>query len=132
MKSLSRNKQTIFKFIFLLGAIYTPVLFSWLLYPLGIGATLLLTVFSLCLSYVGFQFTKKIVELIFIYLNLLLSFFIAARSATQLYYNNISSDDMTIIVGDIFTIGAISIILFASLILLIIRIIRIKNQNSNE
>ena len=70
--------------------------------------------------------THKILELLFLYANLLLSVYIGSSFSTKLYYERVSSDDMTLIVGRVFMYIALAVTVLAVLIFAMVRVVKNK------
>ena len=112
---------TVIKFVgsILLG--YTVILLEFLFYPFGIMFDFVMIPFLLFLVYVNYKAASKLWTMIFLDINLTVSVCFAVTMATQLYYKNISSDGLTIAVGEIMTILSATCVVVASLIFVAVR-----------
>ena len=94
----------------------------------GAGATIdiMIVILAVVFAYVGYIATHKILELLFLYANLLLSVYIGSSFSTKLYYERVSSDDMTLIVGRVFMYIALAVTVLAVLIFAMVRVVKNK------
>ncbi|MBR6755066.1 MAG: hypothetical protein IKM22_03970 [Clostridia bacterium] len=119
MNEKTKKILTYFLYVILM---YSCALLGAALFMIGVYANFLAMFIAILLSYLAYKKTNKILDLLFLDLNLLLSVFISGRCTTILYYKNISSDHMSLVIGNIFTgVG----LLIASIIVLIFLIARI-------
>ena len=122
MNEKTKKILTYFLYVILM---YSCALLGAGLYVIGVYADFLSTFVAVLLSYLAFTKSNAILDLLFFDINLLLSIFISGRCSTLLYYNNISSDNMSLIIGNIFTGVSLLIVGFFVLIFLIARIVSI-------
>ncbi len=120
------------KYILLLCSMYICVLFGTLCYSAGFCTHILITLISVLMTYIGYKFTHMIVDILFLYVNLLLSTYIGSKYATMLYYENISSDDMSLVVGNIFMSISLLSTLFFIILFSTIRIIKVIKANQHK
>lgn len=102
------------KYIGTFVLIYVCVLFGGLCYAGGFATDILIVVFAGCSVYVAYVATRGIWELLFLYANLLFSVYLGSSLVTRLYYERISSDDMSLIIGN--ALVQISLVVTAILI----------------
>lgn len=129
---MNNKAVQVIKYILLICSMYICVLFGILCYSAGFAINILITLTAVILSYIGYKYTRKIIDLSFLYINLLLSIYIGSKYATSLYYNNISSDNMTLIVGDIFLYVSLTVALLCIIIFTAIRIMEIRKSKNQK
>ena len=86
----------------------------------------LVSVWLCCIS------TSKIWPLAVLYANLLVSVGLGSWLSTQMYYKHISSDDMSLVIGNIHTAISLVVVAVAVVIVLMIKILRIKRETVCE
>ena len=102
MNSKIKKTLSICKHVMLFLSMYICVWLGISGYSLGYTADLGIIQAAVVLVIVAYYFTPKMLELLFLYANLLVSVFVGSKCATQLYYINISSDQETLLVGMFF------------------------------
>ena len=102
MKSKQIKTLSICKHIGLFLSMYLCVLLGVTLYKFGFVTYLCIMAAMFVLLYIVYRYTHKLSEMLFFYANLLISSTIGEKCVTQLYYANISSDQETLLVGDVF------------------------------
>ncbi len=122
---MNEKTKKILTYILYVILMYSCALIGAGLYVIGVYAGFLSTFVAVLLSYLAFTKSNAILDLLFFDINLLLSIFISGRCSTLLYYNNISSDHMSLVIGNIFTGVALLVVGFFVFIFLIARIISI-------
>lgn len=122
---MNEKTKKILTYILYVILMYSCALLGAGLYVIGAFADFLSTFVAVLLSWLAFTKSNAILDLLFLDINLLLSIFISGRCSTLLYYNNISSDNMSLIIGNIFTGVSLLIVGFFVLIFLIARIVSI-------
>ncbi len=119
------SKTKLFSFIAVIIN-YIPVLFSLFFYNTGYRLFPVLIILQSALIIANFAFSDSLKQHRFLSINLLISTIIANILITMLYYNNISSDHGTLLVGNYaIAIGSVSVALI-SLIAMSIKYIIIK------
>jgi|GEM_PF-1751800 len=117
------------KFVLLECLMYVCALLSIICYAGGFYIDILNTIIAIILAHVGYKFTTGIIDITFVYINLLLSVYIGSKYQTLLYYNNISSDPLTLVAGDTFMrIAFITTFVFVILFMMI-RIVKVIKAN---
>ena len=103
---------------------YICAVFGVLCYHAGFVTNILIALTAVFLAYIGYKFTRGIFDIAFVYINLLLSVFVGSKYATKFYYENISSDYMSLVIGDIFLYILLAFILIFIITFMIIRIVK--------
>ena len=121
------------KYILAILANYIPVLWAYIFYSIGAGIDWSLFIISqILLVTLNHKITKSKLALLFLHANLLVSTIVANWLSTHLYYTNISSDDETLLVGNLgLKVGVIFVILMSTFSLLI-RIFLEKQKGTVE
>lgn len=121
------------KYILAILANYIPVLWAYIFYSIGAGTDWSLFIISqILLVTLNHKITKSKLALLFLHVNLLVSTIVANWLSTHLYYTNISSDDETLLVGNLgLKVGVIFVILMSTFSLLI-RIFLEKQKGTVE
>ena len=91
----------ILTYIGLLVLIYSCVFYGIKLFHLGAIIGLAIILISLASTFCVFLCINRVWEMVLLYVNLLVAVVIGEISVTQLYYHNISSDQMTLVIGDV-------------------------------
>jgi len=123
MEDKSKFSQRI-KYICVLLLMYTCSMVGLVCYRVGGIIDIIIVLLALAYTYVGYVVTQKILDLLFMYANLLLSVYVGTYFATKLYYERISSDDMTLIIGRIFMYISISVTILFACVFVVIRLLR--------
>ena len=101
-----------------------PFLLCSLLYRGGAYIILFLfPLLQLALAVLNFVWTKKIISLLFLDVTMLVSSVIGNELNTIFYYNNISSDAETLMVGSVLSASAVLVVGLLTVISMIIRIV---------
>ncbi len=110
-----------------------PLLLMWICtltgaagYRLGFVTHIAICLMSIVLTFIGYKLTKQPWELLVVYADLLLSVYIGSALSTRLYYNNISPDDMSIVLGGYFTMLSMGI---TAVIMLVFFLISCNKNN---
>ena len=109
--------------------IYSCTIVSTFFYPLGYIADVLLVILSFLIIYFCYRKTNGFWDLAVLYANHILAVCISSFLITNLYYEKISNDDMTRVVGNIGTL----ILMIMTLLLVSIGIfLRLRNTKEKK
>lgn len=109
------------KYTLALLANYIPVFIAYVLYELGIDIGLVVFCFQILLWCLNYDVSKSRFSLAFLNLNLLISTYISFGLSTTLYYNNISSDGLTLAIGQLIQLIGSIFVLVVSVILVLVK-----------
>lgn len=129
------RKNTIIKLCKYVGLVilmYCCALSGVVLYPLGFGTDLFIMLLIPVLVYIAYINTSKIISLIVLYLNLLISVYLGVYFSTRLFYEKINSDDMSLILGNVSGKILLAITVILIFIFLLIRYICIRAQKTSS
>ena len=104
-----------------------PFLLSCLLYEVGIANFIMFLMLKILINLLNYKWTNKILSYLFLNLSMLISSVTSSKIITHLYYNNISSDNGTLAVGDFEVKFAFVFILLMTIISIICRIVSKRN-----
>lgn len=125
--------KEILKYCIVLIINIIPFFLSCLLYEGGGMITMTFPIIQGFINYYNYKCTNKVISYLILNLAMLISSVKSISISTQLYYNNVSSDNDTLAVGDFevkFAFAYILLITFISIICRIVnRIIQNKKQN---
>ena len=127
MEDKSNFSQRV-KYICVLLLMYTCSMVGLVCYGAGGIIDIMIVLLALAYTYVGYIVTQKVFDLLFLYANLLLSVYAGSYFATKLYYERISSDDMTLIIGRIFMYISLSVTILFACVFVVIRLIRTNTK----
>lgn len=119
------------KYVSVLFSEYSCVLIGRFFYQSGFVSDIIIILLAMIFALLGYAVTQKIHSMLFLHINLLLSVFIGTNCSTKEYFLNIHSDQMSLVIGLYFSIGAIILTLIAVTILLIVRIFKRKENKTN-
>ena len=129
------KKNTILKsckYIGLVILMYCCALGGMLLYVLGAGIYLFIMVLIPVLVYIAYINTFKMISLLFLYFNLLISVYLGSYFSTKLFYEKINSDNMSLIIGNALEKILLAVTVFLIFIFLLIRYIHIRAQKKSS
>ena len=128
--------KTIIKYCFALVLNIAPFLLCTLLYPNGAYIIVCLyPIFQIFLTVLNYVWTKEIPTFLLLNITMLIASVLGNNIHTSLYYNNISSDSETLLVGGFLTMLAVSFAILLSVIGIIIRMIckrKSRKQHTDE
>ena len=104
-----------------------PFLLSCLLYEAGIAIFMMFFMLQILLNLLNYKWTNKIISYLLLNLAMLTSSIASSKIITNLYYNNISSDNGTLAVGDFEAKFTFAFIILMTLISIICRIVSKRN-----
>lgn len=104
-----------------------PFLLSCLLYEVGIAIFMMFLILRILINLLNYKWTNKVISYLLLNLAMLISSIASSKIITHLYYNNISSDNGTLAVGDFEVKFIFVFILLMTLMSIICRIISKKN-----
>lgn len=134
MKCDNNKAKHIVKYIIKVVLMYSCFVLGLVCYRGGFGTYIIIATTSVFLAYFGYKTTFRIIDMLFIHINLLFSVYLGSRYATTLYYLKVSSDDMSLIIGDIFMWLSLGLTLVAIVLFTtnrIIKLMRAKRENSS-
>lgn len=104
-----------------------PFFLSCLLYEGGIAIFMMFLMLQILINLLNYKWTNRVISYLFLNLSMLISSIASCKIITRLYYNNISSDNGTLAVGDFEVKFIFVFILLMTLISIICLIISKKN-----
>lgn len=104
-----------------------PFFLSCLLYESGFAIIIMFLMLQILINLLNYKWTNKVVSYLFLNLLMLISSVASSKIITHLYYNNISSDNGTLAVGDFEVKFAFVFILLMTIISIICRIVSKRN-----
>ena len=132
MNSKSTKVLSICKYIGLVILMYCCALGGMLLYVFGAGIYLFIMVLIPVLVYIAYINTFKMISLLFLYFNLLISVYLGSYFSTKLFYEKINSDNMSLIIGNALEKILLAVTVFLIFIFLLIRYIHIRAQKKSS
>ena len=127
------NKKGILKYCLALVLNIVPFYLSCLLYRGGAAVMMLFPYLQIALNILNYKWTKRIITFTGLNLAMLVSTVHSLEIITQLYYNNISSDNDTLSVGDFAVHVGIILIILMTLISIVCRIVsKVTNRSLHK
>lgn len=119
------------KYILALFLNIVPFFLGCLLYDGGLAIFIMFLMLQILVNELNHKWTNKVISYLFLNLAMLISSVASSKIITQLYYNNISSDNDTLAVGDFEVKFIFVFIILMTLISIIYRKCKQEIQKKN-
>lgn len=119
------------KYILALFLNIVPFFLGCLLYDGGLAIFIMFLMLQILVNELNHKWTNKVISYLFLNLAMLISSIASSKIITQLYYNNVSSDNDTLAVGDFEVKFIFVFIILMTLISIIYRKCKQEIQKKN-
>ncbi|MBQ3082040.1 MAG: hypothetical protein IJC49_06270 [Clostridia bacterium] len=127
MKFIKKHSRVILYIIVLLST-YICALTGRFLYEHGAYTDMYIILQAPFFAFLGYSVTKGFLDLLFIDINLLVSVFLGSYCSGVLYYQRVSSDMMSLVIGELFIYIALGFTLISVAVFLVFRGVRLSRK----
>jgi len=118
------NVKMFLKYIAVLLSVYSCALMGRFLYQGGFATHVIIIIFSVILAYFSYALTQKTHSMLFLHINLLASVYVGSACATKYYLSEVHSDNMSRLIGNIFTQIALVVTVLMVAVLFVVRLVK--------